>query len=381
MDLIRDSENCRAVGILNLVYYCGELPRRALRVYGSSAKYMSKVVLKMSRRGYIRIEKVLGRQTIRLGDNKVDNEYLFIGAEESYRMIRNEIREADRNRRYRNISRAETCAFIKQAGFSLYPDEKPYLKRHLLQADTEAFYTTREIKDLMDIEYNGTYATRAIGVLVAGVNLHMVYYISKKRIRVSEFTEYTSVDEFTRVLNGKHEWAIQNEKFIHFGDAIILTFDYGKVLQNLITGKESSNHGKKEYFFSLDLTYEDYRLIPYTKFGAELLKLYANPKMDEWFKNICIEDDEKLEYLLDFPCDSVTDEGFWLIFMDGRLKRLKRFLSKASIDVKSRYHIICMDFQENGLLSIIPDNVTLHVHPVTDILELYNVMFRKEGGG
>ena len=386
-EYIRPDKNCPATMILNIVYYCGEIPLRALRVYGKSDVYMRAVAGRLVRDGYLIKARSIGKPVFKLGKNRTEDTNLFPLAEETYSTASKETYDGDKARAYRAFCRAETCVLVKQAGFSLYPMEKPDLKKKKIEADTKAFYTTQEIKQLMDIKNTWTYASRSIGVIVRGYHFYTVYFITEKTTKISEFTESTSIIHFETELNGSIEAPVRLE-YIKINTCTIFAHDYGKTLISLLTGvryryKYRHNQGDSgetiengRYFFTVDDLYEEYILIPYKKEGAEFLEIFTTTGYEEKLLHLSLPEEAILKTPIHFACDGIVDGAYVMVFLDGKLKKLRKFLRYAQAKPDELFKIYCYDFQAKALEKYVGTNIELVIFDQRTVLDAMHEALR-----
>ena len=340
----------RAYELLELAAVFGEFPSELLTRLSGGASYKETIVTTLKRQGLIKTYYKDGRRGLRptitakrllIADNP-DRFSFFMDENSDTNHIRSEPHRRDRLHRI-----AEASVTMKNAGVSIFRDERPSLScLSNLSINAPAFYSSREIKDL-GIVFDKVKSTRLVGLLLSERNIFVAYNFGNSIIRTWAYkTEMRAKaiieNEFCRKPHST-QYSVKNIKGLIFGNSMELAYD---VLANTT----------KQYFL-LDDNYENFYFVTNDERGEMLLQLLCRPdlcaKLDALLsEDLCPADRGAL-----IENDAMTTDGYPVLFAyKCDLRRIRKF--DTALNTQKRQGIIyCFDYQAEVLSRYCSDAV------------------------
>ena len=131
---------------------------------------------------------------------------------------------------------------------------------------------------------------------------------------------------------------------------------------------------REKNFFQIDDSFLNAYFVPINESGVKMLQLLMIPDFDKSIRNYMLPADVRDDYYtMDGDgWDGKTRTGYYLFF-DSDLMRLKRMVSFFSTDheLERDIHIVaaCFPWQEELLRHCFPDEVTIKVFEMEDLIE------------
>ena len=344
------SKQNQAYELLELAAIFGEFPIDLLTRLSGGASYKEKIVTTLKRQGLLKTYYKDGRRGLRptttakkllLADNP-DRFSFYMDEKSDTNHIRSEPHRRDRLYRV-----AEASLTMKNAGVSIFCDERPRLAvPSNLSITSPAFYPSREIKDL-GVVFNKVNGTRSVGLLLTEQEIFVTYNFGNSFIRTWAYktemrTKVLIENEFCRKPQSS-QYSVKNIKGLILGNTMELAYD---VLANTT----------KQYFL-LDDNYENFYFVTNDERGEMLLKLLCRPDLcaalDKLLgDDLCPADSGSL-----IENDAMTEDGNPVLFAyKCDLRRIRKF-DTALATQKRRGIIYCFDYQAEVLSRYCSDAV------------------------
>ena len=300
---------------------------------------------------------------------------LFAGAED-YAQYHIETNKSDATSQNRHLRLAETICMCEEAGYHVFPDEKPPLSEAKNLTTGEAYaYTSVEFKKAMGLADRKAIYTRFTAFLISEGGCYMVYNTTNHLIEWKTVGEGKAIAEVTNYLKTTN-WDIPSKGIT---EAIVLTDTY-TLGYDMITrpfqeesSEEDNAKGRRKRRSYLSIHYADYDhlyLLPKTRDGQRLLSYMAKPNWKQRYKDALIEPDAQARSI-PIVADAWVGNRFYLLFYDCDLIRLNDFLNAANADQMGRSYIIyAYEFQRPLLEKLCPANVTIDTElTIEDIMQ------------
>lgn len=361
--------------LLSYLLYCCVIPKRSLRYLGNETKSVQNAVQKAKKEGFIREERIHGRAYLTLCKPLTNYEevesYIFIDYETHYPKLkksffRYETSSEAKQKMQRLNQISESTLFVGEAGIEALPGSKESLVSEILHWDEPVFYQSLEVKQYMESEEARAMASRATGCICWKNSISMVFSLSDDLIKVGDITEKLNVERyyghFCSKVNG-----------LCIEDAYIFTWKYEKVHERL---ELSRRYGSS---FTLDGTYKNYYLIPYTREGNRLLGLLFKTNAKTELMDMIIRNSWRIDRdNVHIEVDGVDDNGVYVFnYLLPNVYRFKKFLKAAKMLPDKRFHVFCYDFQEEAVANEAVGNVTYSVYALESVEDMYEKRMRR----
>ena len=361
--------------LLSYLLYCCVIPKRSLRYLGNETKSVQNAVHKAEKEGLIREERIHGRLYLMLCKSVVYYEilegYVFIDYETHYQKLkksffRNESSVDAKQKMQRLNQLSESSIFVGEAGIKAIPGAKESLGAEAFLWDEPVFYQSLEVKQYMESEEARAMASRATGCICWKNEISMVYSLSDDLIKVGDITEKLNAERY-------YSYFFPRVNGLHMEDAYIFTWKYERVHEKL---ELSRNYGSS---FTLDGTYKNYYLIPYTREGNHLLGLLFRPNAKTELMDMIIRGSWRVDRdSIHIEADGVDENGVYVFnYLLPNVYRLKKFLKAAKMLPDKRFHIFCYDFQEEAVAKEVVENVTYSVYALESVEVMYEKRMRR----
>ena len=340
----------RAYELIELAAIFGEFPSELLTRLSGGASYKETIVTTLKRQGLIKTYYKDGRRGLRptitakkllLADNPARFSF-FMDENSDTNHIRSEPHRRDRLYRI-----AEASVTMKNAGVSIFRDERPSLPDlSNLSINAPAFYSPREVKDL-GIVFDKVKSTRSVGLLLSERNIFVAYNFGNSIIRTWAYKTEMRVkaiieNEFCRKPYST-QYSVKSIKGLIFGNSMELAYD---VLANTT----------KQYFL-LDDNYENFYFVTNDERGEMLLRLLCRPDLCAKLDTLLSEDLRPADKGALIENDAMTEDGNPVLFAyKCDLRRIRKF--DTALTTQKRQGIIyCFDYQAEVLSRYCSDAV------------------------
>jgi len=361
--------------LLSYLLYCCVIPKRSLRYLGNETKSVQNAVHKAKKEGLIREERIHGRLYLTLCKPVVNYEtlkgYVFIDYEMHYPKLkksffRNESNAEAKQKMQRLNQLSESSIFVGEAGIKAIPGEKESLGAETFYWDEPVFYQSLEVKQYMESEEARAIASRATGCICWQNKISMVFSLSDDLIKVGDITEKLNVERY-------YGHFCSRVKRLCMEDAYIFTWKYERVHEKLELLRRYGS------LFTLDGTYKNYYLIPYTREGNRLLGLLFKPNAKTELMDMIIRSSWRVDRdIIHIEADGVDDNGVYVFnYLIPNVYRLKKFMKAAKMLPDKRFHVFCYDFQEEAVAKETIENVTYSVYALKSVEDMYEKRMRR----
>ena len=338
----------RAYELLTFIAISGEFPIELLSRINGGTSYKATMVTNLKKQGLIKTYYKDGRRGLRptttakkllLADNP-DRFFEYMSQNADANHIRSEPHRRERLHRI-----AEANVIMKNAGVSIFRDERPELM--YLTDDNiavPAFYSSREVKEL-GIVFDKVKSTRSVGILLTERDIFVTYNFGNSIIRKWAYkTEMrTKIVVENEFCSRTSQYSPSSVKGLVLGNSMALAYD---VLTDTV----------KQHFL-LDGNYENFYFLTNDEKGEMLLRLLCRPDLCDELDEILTDDlyPARKGALIDH--DAVTEDGeYVLIAYKCDLNRIRKFDTALTLQQKIGI-IICFDYQADVLRRYCSDAV------------------------
>ena len=346
--------------LLSLTALCGEFPCDSAARFIDSESYRKKIVTGLTHNRLLRIFSRNHLRGYRLGirgkrllqDQEPERFLFYLSGCGDTNAIKSEP-----SRRLRLHRIARTYITMKNAGITIFRDEKPPLfspdTAGAIPIEDVYFYDSREMKELRS-EMLKIYGSRMTGAL----------FTPKQAFAV--FNAMDSIPTFDPQIERRAKVMLQRVCQIRTVatrkvDGILLA-DHWQTLYILLENTKSS---EKEYFLFGE-GYEHFYFITNDYYGEALLWMLCNPDATKQFHALLLQSfcpspkDSAIEN------DAVTEDGTLILFAyQPDLPKLYRFYAALELHKRSGI-IVCFDFQEDALRPFCGSRIKLQTIDFSD---------------
>ena len=252
-------------------------------------------------------------------------------------------------RRLRLHRIAETTVTMKNAGVTVFRDERPAVFAPFWSGDihirSPSFFNSREIKELGTI-FAKIRGARSVGVLLTEREIFVVYNLGNALMKWEYKSEMRTKALLKTVLCRERlpeQYSPDSVRGLIFGDTMELAYE-------LLT-----NGGGKQYFV-LDGNYESFCFLTNDRKGEAVLRLLCNPELAEGLNEILTGDLEPARPGFTVENDAMEGGNPVLLCYTCDLPRIRRFQSALQLQNR-RGTIICFDYQAETLRRYCGDTV------------------------
>ena len=345
----------RAYELLELIAVSGEFPADTLYRLPGGNSYKTALITSLKQQRLLKTYYRDGLRGYRLTnkskrllceDNPERFAFYLTGAVDTNH-IKSEI-----TRRLRLHRIAETTVAMKNAGVTVFCDERPVVfSSGCSYADlsicTPSFYNSREVKELGTV-FVKIKGARSVGVLLTEAEIFVVYNLGDALMKWEYKSEMRTKALMKTVLCRERlpeQYSPDGVRGLLFGDTMELAYD-------LLT-----NSGGKQYFI-LDGNYDSFCFLTNDHRGEAVLKLLCDSSLSDRLNKILSYDLEPIQPGLSIENDAVDTNGNPVLFAyTCDLPRIMRFNSALQLQNKTGT-IICFDYQEEALRRYCGETVT-----------------------
>lgn len=343
-------KDTQAYLLLSLIAISGELPSSQIHRLIKSTSYGEKLLTGLREKKLIRTcykDKLRGHRLtakakdLLLSDN-AERFAFFLTGNSDTNVIRSEL-----TRRLRLHRIAETMITLRNAGVSIFRDEKPdifYPVRTVLSKPPSiknaAFYNSREIKELGDevIKIRGA---RAVGILLTAQEVYVTYNTSDSLMKWEYKSEMRTKALMKQVLC--HE-RLSEQYHAESMKGLILGANM-EIAYQLLT----STGGIKRSYFVLDGNYDNFLYFTNDHAGEILLRLLCDLEKTAALNQMLMGGLYPGNPAMIIENDAVDEHGIPVLFAYFcDLPRITRF--SAALRLRNQPGtLICFDFQKEVL--------------------------------
>lgn len=334
----------RGYELLELTALSGELPANQLSRLSGGESYKAAVIttlkhqklLKTYYRDGLRGYRLTAQAKKLLYEKNPERFLFYLTGAVDTNHVKSEI-----TRRLRLHRIAETTITMKNAGITIFRDERPAVFAPVWNEDVHirspSFFNSREIKELGTV-FAKIRGARSVGVLLTENEIFAVYNLGNALMKWEYKSEMRTKALLKTVLCRErlpYQYSPDSVRGLIFSNTMELAYD-------LLT-----NGGGKQYFV-LDGSYESFCFLTNDRRGEVVLKLFCYPKLAESLDKILTDDLEPAQPGFTIENDAMEDGNPVLLCYTCDLPRIKRFHSALLLQNK-RGTIICFDYQEETL--------------------------------
>lgn len=338
--------------LLELTAISGELPVRQLSRLSGGESYKAAVVtvlkqqklLKTYYRDGLRGYRLTAQAKGLLCEENPERFLFYLTGAVDTNHVKSEI-----TRRLRLHRIAETTVTMKNAGVTVFRDERPAVFAPFWSGDihirSPSFFNSREIKELGTI-FAKIRGARSVGVLLTEREIFVVYNLGNALMKWEYKSEMRTKALLKTVLCRERlpeQYSPDSVRGLIFGDTMELAYE-------LLT-----NGGGKQYFV-LDGNYESFCFLTNDRKGEAVLRLLCNPELAEGLNEILTGDLEPARPGFTVENDAMEGGNPVLLCYTCDLPRIRRFQSALQLQNR-RGTIICFDYQAETLRRYCGDTV------------------------
>ena len=338
--------------LLELTAISGELPVRQLSRLSGGESYKAAVVtvlkqqklLKTYYRDGLRGYRLTAQAKGLLCEENPERFLFYLTGAVDTNHVKSEI-----TRRLRLHRIAETTVTMKNAGVTVFRDERPAVFAPFWSGDihirSPSFFNSREIKELGTI-FAKIRGARSVGVLLTEREIFVVYNLGNALMKWEYKSEMRTKALLKTVLCRERlpeQYSPDSVRGLIFGDTMELAYE-------LLT-----NGGGKQYFV-LDGNYESFCFLTNDRKGEAVLRLLCNPELAEGLNEILTGDMEPARPGFTVENDAMEGGNPVLLCYTCDLPRIRRFQSALQLQNR-RGTIICFDYQAETLRRYCGDTV------------------------
>ena len=351
----RYNEGTERHQIVNLLHISGVITPRSYQLF-NRPQHMANVMVKLKKEGVVEKSKngevfeniSLATYKDNLEEYFYDNiPYENIEYFEEYG--KRDIKRAKYRKKemagdsQRIIRCGEIIALMYSTGIATLPsDKKTAVKNKTLMKNV--YYQSREIKyysgykdEVTESDNERTLiATRINGTLLTAGGNYNIYHIGKDIQVWSTQGEYRIKNYIENMLAN-----YINKESCALNKAILFTYDL-----NIFTRLVNPAHKLKARYEGLEMTYKDLYVLPYDRFGKDMIKIMSESDWEYKLKFLIMEEKPQDTSMEEVVCDYVVDGAYYLLFCIPNISRYLDFIRKAAfVNKKEKFQIVCFDYQ------------------------------------
>lgn len=345
MILLPPGKQTKGYELLELVAISGELPANQLSRLSGGESYKAAVITSLKRQGLLKTYYRDGLRGYRLTkrakrllcDNNPERFSFYLTGAVDTNCVKSEI-----TRRLRLHRIAETTVTMKNAGVTVFRDERPAVFapdwKGYVHIRSPSFFNSREIKELGTV-FAKIRGARSVGVLLTEDRIFTVYNLGGSLMKWEYKSEMRTKALLKTVLCRERlpdQYSPDAVQGLIFGNSMELAHE-------LLT-----NSGGKQYFV-LDGNYDSFYFLTNDHRGEAVLKLLCHPDLTAVLDEILTGDLEPAQPGLTIENDAIEENGApVLLSYTCDLPRIMRFNSALQLQNRTGT-IICFDYQADVL--------------------------------
>lgn len=368
--------------LLSTMVMAGEYPYKSLDLMVESPIRKREVINLLKDKGYIDIKTVYGIKRIRFKMfEKKKAEYcydLFEGADtykpnEKVRVSERKLERIDRI--------AEVLIMMMEAGINVTDDEKPLIEKMEIIEETDErlpyFMTSLEARAAVEIKEDKGKGSRFHGTLVSCGGLYNIYNMGDSMMEWVRPSEYTAVDFNMQYQTKVLPWGALYKEW--YGKSAIILSRSMEYLVDFVKGNVTPRHGHgtSKNLVNINNYYDHTFYLPLSYQGQIMLNMMCMKNWHYYLVGLFYKKEHlaSKEVKMSIACDAVKDGYYSLVFMDGDIGRLKRFVSQEiKPENHGQFRILCYDFQEEVVKKLAPKGMDVVAYNFEKITNgFYNV--------
>ena len=363
--------------LLSAMVIAGEYPYKSLDIMMESPLRKREVINQLKEKGYIDIKIVHGIKRIKFKlYNKRKHEFcgdLFQGAE-LYKP--NEKTKANERKLERIDRIAEVLVMMMEAEINITPDTKPNAieKNEIEETDLRLpyFITSLEARSIFEIKEDKGKGARFDGTLASKGGLYNIYNMGDSMMEWVRPSELTAVDFNEQYQSKILPWGNCYQEW--FKKSAIIFSRNLKYIVDFVRGNVTPRHGHgtSKNLVNINNYYEHTFYLPLSYQGQVMLNIMCRKNWHYYLVGLFYNRDELAtkEIKMSIACDAIKQGCYCLVFMDGDIGRLKRFVSQEiRPEDYGKYRILCYDFQEEIVRQLAPAGMDVRVHEFEKITD------------
>lgn len=368
--------------LLSTMVMAGEYPYKSLDLMVESSIRKREVINLLKDKGYIDIKTVYGIKRIRFKMfDKKKAEYcydLFEGADtykpnEKVRVSERKLERIDRI--------AEVLIMMMEAGINVTDDEKPLIEKMEIIEETDErlpyFMTSLEARAAVEIKEDKGKGSRFHGTLVSCGGLYNIYNMGDSMMEWVRPSEYTAVDFNMQYQTKVLPWGALYKEW--YGKSAIILSRSMEYLVDFVKGNVTPRHGHgtSKNLVNINNYYDHTFYLPLSYQGQIMLNMMCMKNWHYYLVGLFYKKEHlaSKEVKMSIACDAVKDGYYSLVFMDGDIGRLKRFVNQEiKPENHGQFRILCYDFQEEVVKKLAPKGMDVVAYNFEKITNgFYNV--------
>lgn len=368
--------------LLSTMVMAGEYPYKSLDLMVESPIRKREVINLLKDKGYIDIKTVYGIKRIRFKMfEKKKAEYcydLFEGADtykpnEKVRVSERKLERIDRI--------AEVLIMMMEAGINVTDDEKPLIEKMEIIEETDErlpyFMTSLEARAAVEIKEDKGKGSRFHGTLVSCGGLYNIYNMGDSMMEWVRPSEFTAVDFNMQYQTKVLPWGALYKEW--YGKSAIILSRSMEYLVDFVKGNVTPRHGHgtSKNLVNINNYYDHTFYIPLSYQGQIMLNMMCMKNWHYYLVGLFYKKEHlaSKEVKMSIACDAVKDGYYSLVFMDGDIGRLKRFVNQEiKPENHGQFRILCYDFQEEVVKKLAPKGMDVIAYNFEKITNgFYNV--------
>lgn len=351
--------------LLTAMIIAGEYPYKSLDLMMESPLRKREVINQLKEKDYIDIKIAYGIKRIRFKMfDKKKKEYcndLFEGAN-TYKP-NERIRASER--KLERIDRiAEVIMMMLEAGINVTPDMKPQISdmEPIEELDDRMpyFMTSLEARAAVEIKEDKGKGTRFHGTLVSKGGLYNIYNMGNSMMEWVRPSEFTAVDFNIQYQKSVLPWGDNYKEW--YGKSAIIFSRNMEYIVDFVKGNVTPRHGhgSSKNLVNINTYYDHTFYIPLSYQGQVMLNMMCRKNWHFFLVGLFYKKEHLAsnDVKMSIACDAVKEGCYCLVFMDGDIGRLKKFVSqKIEPENYGKYRILCYDFQEDAVKKLSPPGI------------------------
>lgn len=347
--------------LLIAMMMAGEYPYKSLDLMAETQLRKRESVNQLKDKGYIDIKVINGKKRIRFKMyQKRKMEYvndLFDGAEKYEPNIRsNGERKLERKDRI-----AEVIMMMMEAGVNVTPDMKPkadYTEPLSEEEDCIPYFlTSLEAREAITIKEDKGKGARFHGTLVSLGGMYNIYNMGNAMMEWVRPSEKTAVDFNIQYQKRMMPWGEESKEW--YGTSAIILSRNMEYIVDFVKGNVTPRHGHgtSKNLVNINEYYDHTFYLPLSRQGQIMLNIMTKKNWHYYLVGMFYKKEHlaKEDVKMSIACDAIKDDCYCMVFMDGDIGRLKRFVNiKIEKENYGKYKILCYNFQEEIVKKLVP---------------------------
>lgn len=362
----------------------GEYPYKSLDLINASGEGIREGINQLREQGYLDIKMINDKKRIRLKMfRKRKGEYinfLFKGAESCEPVIRNNgERKLERKDRI-----AELLITMIESGINITPDTKPKSdEKETLDEKSKMlpyFITSLEARAIITIKEDKSKGARFHGTVVSLGGMYNIYNMGNSMMEWIRPAEKTAVDFNEEYSLKIMPWGKDYADW--YGNSAIIFSRNLDYMVDFVKGNVTPRRGRG--ISKTPVNINDYYVhtfyLPLNRKGQVMLNIMTKKKWHYYLVGMFINAKRIAtpEVKMSIACDGTVEGCYILVFLDGDIGRLKRFVNvKIDENSKGKYRIICYEFQEAYVRKLAPSGMEVQAFDFKTVTDAFFQIYEK----